>query len=67
VRTTGTVNGKHVDQISYAVYQRRGNVLSGVYSFGPATSSQLRLCMAAARESARNLRRGGVSAGAPVA
>jgi hypothetical protein len=67
VRTTGTVNGKHVDQISYAVYQRLGNVLSGVYSFGPATPAQLRLCAAAARESARNLRRGGISAGTPAA
>ena len=39
VRTRGTVNGKKVDQISYAVYQRLGNVLSGTYSAsaGPNT------------------------------
>jgi hypothetical protein len=67
VRTTGTVNGKRVDQISYAVYQRLGNVLSGVYSFGPATGEQLRFCIAAARESARNLSRGGIPAGTPAA
>src|SRR5882672_735675 len=29
----GTVNGKPVAQTSYAVYQQRSNVLSGVYSF----------------------------------
>jgi hypothetical protein len=66
VRTVGTVNGKHVDQISYAVYQRHGNVLSGVYSFGPDTVAQRDFCLAAARESARNLRRG-TSAGTPSA
>jgi hypothetical protein len=67
VHTTGTIKGRDVDLISYLVYQRHGNVLSGVYSFGPATSAQLRLCTVAARESARNLRRGGVPAGGPVA
>src|SRR5436305_1626825 len=41
VRVTGTVKGKKVDETSYAVYQRRGNVLSGVYSFGPNTPAQL--------------------------
>jgi hypothetical protein len=67
VRTIGTVNGKHVDQISYAVYQRLGNVLSGVYSFGPDTAAQRDFCLAAARQSARNLRHGGISAGTPSA
>jgi hypothetical protein len=59
VRVTGRVQGKRVDQTSYAVYQRLGNVLSGVYSFGPATKAQLRFCLHAAEESARNLRLGG--------
>jgi hypothetical protein len=67
VRTIGTVNGKHVDQISYAVYQRLGNVLSGVYSFGPDTAAQRAFCLAAARQSARNLRHAGAPAGAPAA
>jgi hypothetical protein len=67
VRTTGVVNGKRVDQVTYAVYQRLGNVFSGVYSFGPASQAQLRLCIRAARESAGNLRRGGTSAGTPAA
>jgi hypothetical protein len=67
VRTLGTVNGRHVDQISYAVYQRLGNVLSGVYSYGPNTAAQRAFCLAAARQSARNLRHAGISAGAPAA
>jgi phage tail protein X len=67
VRTIGTVNGKHVDQISYAVYQRLGNVLSGVYSFGPNTAAQRAFCLAAARQSARNLRHAGISTSAPAA
>jgi hypothetical protein len=67
VRTIGTVNGRHVDQISYAVYQRLGNVLSGVYSYGANTAAQRTFCLAAARESAHNLRHAGISAGAPAA
>jgi len=57
VRVTGTVSGKHVDQTSYAVYQRFGNVLSGVYSNGPATGDQQSFCLHAAEESAINLRK----------
>jgi hypothetical protein len=41
------------------VYQQRGNVLSGVYSFGSTTKGQLALCLHAAEQSARNLRHGG--------
>jgi hypothetical protein len=55
----GTVNGKAVAQTSYAVYQQRGNVLSGIYSFGSTTKGQLALCLHAAEQSARNLRHGG--------
>jgi hypothetical protein len=57
VRVTGTVKGKHVDETSYAVYQRLGNVLSGVYSFGPNTPSQQRFVLRAAEQSAGNLRK----------
>ena len=62
---TGTVNGKHIAQTSYAVYQRLGSVLSGVYSFGGSSAGQRALCLHAAEQSARNLRRGssGVSSG----
>ncbi len=67
IRASGTVNGKHISQISYAVYQRRGDVFSGVYSFGPSNAAQLRLCLHAAEQSARNLRNGGTSPGGPTA
>ena len=49
-------NGKKVDDISYAVYQRFGDVLSGVYSFGPDTPAQLKLVLHAAEQSAQILR-----------
>jgi hypothetical protein len=67
VRVRGTVNGKKVDQISYAAYQRLGNVLSGVYSFGPNTAQQRELFLHAAEESAKNLQRGGPPPSAPTA
>jgi hypothetical protein len=59
VRVRGTVNGKKVDQISYSAYQRYGNVLSAVYSFGPNTAKQLQFFLSAAEESSKNLQRGG--------
>jgi len=58
VDVAGVVKGKPVAQTSYAVYQRRGNVLSGVYSFGGTNAAQLKLALHAAEASARNLRRG---------
>ena len=61
VRTEGIVNSKMMDQTSYAVYQRRGNVLSGVYSFG-ATAGQEAFCLHAAEQSALNLRHVGTPA-----
>jgi hypothetical protein len=68
IDVSGTVKGRAVKQTSYAVYQQRGNVLSGVYSFGSATKGQLALCLHAAEQSARNLRRGGSSSSsAPTA
>jgi hypothetical protein len=67
IHASGTINGKHISQISYAVYQRRGDVFSGVYSFGPSNAAQLRLCLRAAEQSARNLRSGGNSRGGPTA
>ena len=58
IDASGTVKGRRIAQTSYAVYQRRGNVLSGVYSFGATTRGQLARCLHAAEQSARNLRRG---------
>lgn len=66
VRVRGTVRGKYVDETSYAVYQRLGNVLSGTYSFGPNTKAQLRFVLHAAQQSAANLRHG-QAAGGPTA
>jgi len=57
IRVTGTVKGKHYDQTSYAVYQRLGNVFSGVYSWGPANAAQMAFCLHAAEQSAKNLRK----------
>jgi hypothetical protein len=68
IDVSGTIKGRAVKQTSYAVYQQRGSVLSGVYSFGTATKGQLALCLHAAEQSARNLRRGGSSSSsAPTA
>lgn len=61
-------SGKKVDDISYAVYQRFGNVLSGIYSFGPDTPKQLRLALHAAEQSATVLRHlGAAKASGPPA
>jgi hypothetical protein len=57
VRAVATLKGKRYDQVSYAVYQRVGDVLSGVYSFGPNTPAQLRFALHAAEASAKTLRR----------
>jgi hypothetical protein len=58
VRAVGKLkSGKKVDQTSYAVYQARGNLLSGVYSFGPNTPAQLRFALHAAEQSAALLRK----------
>ena len=58
VRVRGTVKGKKVDQTSYAIYQRRGDVIAGTYSFGPDTPAQQTFALHAARQSALNLLRG---------
>ncbi len=66
VHRTGTVKGKRVDDVFFVVYQRVGNVLSGVYSYaatGVSASDQETFCLHAAEQSARNLRGGGTPAG----
>jgi hypothetical protein len=58
VRAVGKLtNGTKVDQTSYAVYQRLGDVLSGVYSFGPNTDAQRQFVLRAAEASARTLKK----------
>jgi hypothetical protein len=66
VRVQATVKGVHYDQTSYAIYQRVGDVLSGVYSFGANTPAQQAFALHAAEQSARNLRRGH-NTGSPTA
>lgn len=66
VRVQGTVKGKKIDSTSYAIYQRLGNTLSGVYSFGANTPAQLAFAEHAAAASAKNLEAGS-SAGKPTA
>ena len=60
-------SGKKVDDISYAIYQRFGDVLSGVYSFGPDTPAQLKLVLHAAEQSAKILRHLQVTPSGPPA
>jgi len=67
IRVTGSVQGKKVDQTSYAIYQRKGDVLSGTYSFGPNTKAQMAFALHAAQESALNLRLGRAAGGGPTA
>jgi hypothetical protein len=50
-------SGKKVDDISYAIYQRVGDMLSGVYSFGPDTPAQRQFALHAAEQSAKLLRK----------
>jgi hypothetical protein len=58
VRAVGKLaSGKRVDQTSYAVYQRVGDVLSGIYTFGPNTTAQQRFAFHAAEASTRLLRK----------
>lgn len=69
VRTTGTVQGKKVDSVTYGIYQRLGNVFSGVYSFVTGNTDapgQLAFALHAAEQSARNLRRLQVPGGPTV-
>lgn len=68
VRAVGKLtNGRHVDLTSYAVYQRYGNVLSGVYSFGPDTAAQQQLALHAAEQSAALLRKANAAPKGPPA
>jgi hypothetical protein len=69
VDVSGTVNGQRVHAVRYAVYQRLGNILSGVYSYaaaGEPAATQQRFVLHAAEASARALRAGGKSGGVPA-
>jgi hypothetical protein len=66
LKVKGKLQARKVDQTSYAVYQRLGNILSGTYSYGPNTAAQQRFALHAAEQSAANLRRGH-NVGSPTA
>lgn len=56
---SGTYKGKKVSQVRFAVYQRSGNILSGVYSYAEATvtaAQQEAFVLHAAEASAKALR-----------
>ena len=70
IHRTGTVKGKRVDDVFFVVYQRVGNVLSGVYSYaatGVSASAQQTFLLHAAEQSARNLRGGSSPTGGVTA
>ena len=65
----GTVKGKKVDDTFIVVYQRYGDVLSGVYSYaakGVSVGQQEAFCLHAAEASARNLLAGAAPSGVPA-
>jgi hypothetical protein len=54
---SGTVNGKKLTETSFGVYQRRANILSGIYVYGGSVANRRAMALATAAASARNLRR----------
>jgi hypothetical protein len=56
VHESGVFNGKRVSDSSFVVYQRRGNVLSGIYVYGGSQQSRYALTIRTSQASARNLR-----------
>lgn len=67
---SGKINGKKVKAVRFAVYQRRGSVLSGVYSYaanGVSGAIQEAFALHAAEASAQTLRGGAASAAGPPA
>jgi hypothetical protein len=68
IDVSGKINGKRVSAIRFAIYQRAGNVLSGVYSYsvsGVAGATQERFVLHAAEASAKALK-GQSSGGVPA-
>lgn len=69
VDVSGKINGKRVHAIRFAIYQRAGNVLSGVYSYAVnsvSAAAQERFALNAAEASAKTLRQGGQGGGVPA-
>jgi len=57
VTESGTYKGRHVSETSFVVYQRRGDVLSGVYVYGGTMKARFTMAMHASAASAQNLAR----------
>lgn len=69
VDVSGKIKGKPVRAIRYAVYQRVGNLLSGVYSYavsGVSGEAQQQFVLHAAEQSAKALRKGTTAGGQPA-
>jgi hypothetical protein len=63
---SGKIKGKKVSAIRFAIYQRVGNVLSGVYSYavnGVPGEAQQQFVLHAAEQSAKALRKRGTPSG----
>jgi hypothetical protein len=56
VTVSGTVNGKKRTDTSFVVYQRAGDILSGIYVYGGSLKNRRELAFAASAQSARNLK-----------
>jgi hypothetical protein len=56
VTVSATVNGKKKTETSFVVYQRSGDILSGIYVYGGSLKSRRELAFAASAQSARNLK-----------
>lgn len=67
---SGTIKGKAVKAVRYAVYQRFGNVLSGVYSYalapGVSSAAQQAFVLHAAEMSAKALHGNAAAGGVPA-
>jgi len=66
---SGTVKGARVHGVHFLVYQRFGNVLSGVYTYASSkvsVAAQERFALHAAEASAKILRQGGHGGGIPA-
>ena len=66
---SGTVKGARVHGVHFLVYQRFGNVLSGVYTYASSkvsVAAQERFALHAAEASAKILRQGGQGGGIPA-
>ena len=69
INVHGKINGKRVSAVRFAVYQRFGSVLSGVYSYavnGVSGTAQQAFVLHAAEASAKALRSGGAAGSLPA-